>query len=182
MSKLSRSSRRSIAAFCLSPKSLMLLLVICLFALTGAVLAQDHSDNHNVQPTSETSPYLALEIERPEAWVLPISPALTREDGITLEWTGITAPGTTITGYDVWYRLDNGAWVFWDAFDSATTSALFTFPGPAGGRYYFEATTYNDVPQYEPRTGIVEASVIHDKLHLFEARQLLPLAGVDFQQ
>jgi hypothetical protein len=182
MSKLSRCSLKSISAPSLSPKSLIFLLVICLFALTGAVLAQEHTGNDDLRPSSPTSPSPDLEAELPNSWVLPILPAITREDSITLEWTGETPSGTTITGYDIWYRLDGGEWKFWAEFASAPTNARFTFPNDADGLYDFEATTYNDVPLWEPRTGKVEASVIRDKQQLFEMKLRLPLVGAGFQQ
>ena len=85
-----------------------------------------------------------------------------------------------LTGYDIWYRFDGGSWKFWNDFSETTTSAVFTFPFAADGRYEFQATTYNDVPLYEPLSDVPEAGVIVDRLPpSIQQKLMLPVISVE---
>jgi hypothetical protein len=122
----------------------------------------------------------------PSSHVLPISPPITTEDQITLEWTGTTEPGTKLLAFEIWYRFEGGTWKFWEpAFkgDPPPTSADFSFSLDADGLdglYEFQSTTYNDVRAFEPRLDIPQAWVIVDRLPpFFLPKQLLPIISVE---
>jgi hypothetical protein len=126
----------------------------------------------NVQPHSETAQALTKVVFKPMAYVLPFSPPILRHTdpittSFTVEWAGFTAPGTTISLYEVRYRFDNGSWRDW--LSTTSTSAQFELPpadtvtGP-DGIYCFEATATNSLGQSEEFTGAPEASIIIDRL------------------
>jgi hypothetical protein len=84
-----------------------------------------------------------------------------------VEWAGFTAPGTTISLYQVRYRFNNEPWQDWIL--TTSKSATFELP-PAGtatgpdGIYYFEVAATNSIGQAEEFTGAPEASILIDRL------------------
>lgn len=95
---------------------------------------------------------------QPVAWVLPFSPNTTDQTTFTVEWTGLTAPGTTITDYKVYYRFNGGIWNLWQN-NTASTSEVFT-ANEGDGMYEFSATARNSLGQEETFTGVPEAAML----------------------
>ena len=83
-------------------------------------------------------------------------------DSFTVSWEGFTAPGTTITQYQIYWRFNQGPWSLWQNFPGTQTSASFLWPsfGTGDGLYDFEATATNNLGQITPRTGNAEAGMI----------------------
>ncbi len=82
-------------------------------------------------------------------------------------WTGNTPPGTTITQYQIHYRVRDLSgtvlqpWTVWQSFDGTVTNV--TFPIKLGnGVYEFEATATNNLGQTTPFAGKAEATMIVD--------------------
>jgi hypothetical protein len=68
----------------------------------------------NVQPfpaTAQTQTTVSL--SGPTANILPFNPAIATVNNFVVQWAGQAAPGTTITGYDVQFRFNNGPWQNW---------------------------------------------------------------------
>ena len=100
----------------------------------------------------------------------------------SLSWTGNTPPGTTITQYQLHYRvLDlHGVllqpWTVWQSFDGTVTSA--TFPIQLGdGVYEFEATATNNLGQSTPFAGKAEAAMIVDLQDTVQPSNFMPFTN-----
>lgn len=96
----------------------------------------------------------------PIAVVLPFSPPTTDQSTFTVSWVGFSAPGTTITTYNVYYRYNQGVWNLWQD-QTASTSADFSVPS-GNGLYEFSATARNSLGQQEPFTGEPEAAMLYN--------------------
>jgi hypothetical protein len=142
----------------------------------------------NVQPWSAYPQAGTTVVLHPVADVLPFSPPVLRHtdpvtDSFTVEWVGYTAPGTSITAYEVRYRFDNGPWETWLP-ATTKTSETFVIPSPPGstigpdGIFYFEAAATNSIGQQEGFTGTPEASIVIDRLPPYIIpQQYLPLVA-----
>ncbi len=138
----------------------------------------------NVQAYQELPQATTQVVTHPTATMNPIIPPIVTgtTTSIVISWQGNTAPGTTITAYDIRYRFNNGAWTHF--LTTHNTSAEFTFITGPDGTYEFEARATNNLGQVEPYTGIVEARVFVDRLPPFiEPQSYMPLmmreAGAD---
>jgi hypothetical protein len=138
----------------------------------------------NVQPHSPVAQTQTTVVLQPASTVLPFVPPILRHtdpvtDSFTVEWTGFTAPGTTISLYEVKFRFNNGPWTLW----RSTTATSDTFVLPAAdtatgpdGIYFFEVAATNSIGQKEDFTGVPEASIVIDRLPPYvTTRAYLPI-------
>jgi hypothetical protein len=128
----------------------------------------------NVQPWSEYPQAATTVVLHPVSTVLPFSPPILRHtdpvtDSFTVEWAGITAPGTSIAAYEVRYRFNEGTWQTWLP-ATTKTSETFVIPIPSGttihpdGVFQFEVAATNSIGQKEGFTGMPEAGIAIDRL------------------
>jgi hypothetical protein len=132
----------------------------------------------NVQswpPGAQTQTTIILE---PISEILPFNPPVLKPtapitDSFVVRWQGFTAPGTTITRYDIYYQY-GGTWTLWDNFSGSETSATFEYQN-GDGRYGFEAVATNSIGQTETRNFQAEASIIVDMADVFHVAAILPI-------
>lgn len=141
----------------------------------------------NVQPWSETPQAQTTVVLNPVSTVLPLQPLILRHtdavtDSFEVEWTGLTAPGTSIVAYEVRYRFNQGPWQTWLP-ATTKTSEIFEIPIPPGtvvgpdGTFYFEVAATNSIGQQESFTGEPEAWKIIDRFPPYIVpRVYVPLA------
>ena len=120
----------------------------------------------------------------PIAKMVPLNPNLINSSSpvttsFPIYWTGNTAPGTTITQYQVHYQVRSMTgvllqpWTIWQTFDGATTGV--TFPIALGDAIYqFEATATNNLGQTTPFASKAEATMIVDTADSIKPRNYLP--------
>ena len=114
--------------------------------------------------------------------VKPTDPVTT---SFKVTWYGFTAPGTTITQYQIYYNYVGGGWTLWRNFDSPTcfgaTPCTADFPflelGLGDGLYLFRATAMNNLGEREPLNEAIEASIIVDLADRYRFWSHLPLLG-----
>jgi hypothetical protein len=115
----------------------------------------------------------------PNARMTPFNPSIINSTSpvttsFELNWTGSTPPGTTITTYQIYFRVFNLQGVLvqdwnasapWQTFDGNTTTATFPLQqlGLGDGLYQFQATATNTLNQTTPfGPNGVEATMIVD--------------------
>ena len=143
----------------------------------------------NAQAWSPTAQASTTIFDHPVARVLPFDPPIIQSNSpvttvIPVRWVGFTAPGTTITGYEVRYRFTSfagvtGSWVTWNTFPGSTTTANFDLAaaGLGNGAYEFFAMATNNVPQtqpFNPDSGL-GSSVVLDLEDTFQTFFHLPI-------
>ena len=120
----------------------------------------------------------------PIARVTPFNPNVINSTSpvttsFTLNWTGSTPPGTTITSYTIYSRVFNlqgqqlQPWQLWQTFDGSFSSASYPI-GLGNGIYEFEASATNNQGQTTPVTQQPEAIMIVDLDDTFSIRSILP--------
>jgi hypothetical protein len=83
-------------------------------------------------------------------------------------WTGTTAPGTTITGYDVYVRTPvDGNWRIWLADTPLTNSSYVLSETDPDGFYEFEVVARNSLGQSEERTYQPDGRILVDRFEPF---------------
>lgn len=130
----------------------------------------------NVQVFQEVAQASTQVVTHPDVTMEPIIPPIVTgtTTSIIISWRGSTAPGTTITAYDIRYRFNGGQWQHF--LTTPDTSAEFTFITGPDGTYEFEARGTNNLGQVEPFRGIVEARVFVDRLPPFiEPQSYIPM-------
>lgn len=163
------------------------------FQVTGALSGQQFgfrvraTDNAgNVQtwpslPQAETTILdFPLAIQDP---IVPsvINPSSPVTETISLSWRGVTAPGTTITQYQVFYTFNNGQRLLWQSFGGAVTSAVFPrlALGLGDGVYTFEIVATNSLNQStnlnSPLAEYARQSVIVDMANTIRPQAFMPI-------
>ncbi len=162
------------------------------FQVTGAqtgqtfgfrVRATDRAGNvqtWSATPQAETTildfPVVVLNPINPNV----IQPSLPVTETIELSWLGVTAPGTSIQQYNVFYRYNNGPRTLWRSFNGATNGALFPWfdLGLGDGIYAFEVTAINSAGQQtdvnSPLAGYGRGTAIVDMADTIRPRDYLP--------
>lgn len=114
----------------------------------------------NVQPWSPNAQAQStVSINPPESAVTPIIPSVTTADMIPVSWSGSASPCTTITGFDVRYRRDQGSWVNWQV-NTLNVSDILDVSGMPDGNYQFEARATDSMGRVEAWNSMGEAFVI----------------------
>ena len=95
----------------------------------------------------------------PFAFLQPINPSLIQSttpnsNTINLYWTGVTPPGTSITQYVVWKKIDGGSWVALTPVQAGGPTGSYAFniaqQGSGDGVYSFKVTATNNAGQSTP--------------------------------
>ncbi len=114
----------------------------------------------NVQawsPNAQTE--TTVSIDPPTSRVNPIIPSVTSADTIPVSWSGTASPCTTILGFDVRYRRDQGPWVDWQV-NTTNVSDVLDVTSMPDGNYQFEARATDSMARTEDWQGVGEAFVI----------------------
>jgi hypothetical protein len=93
----------------------------------------------NVQPwpnDPQTSTTIAT--SGPVAWIVAFASGITQADQITVRWSGSSAPGTSVSTYNIRYSFNNGAWTPW-LNNTPDTNDVFTNLRTKDGGYCFQA-------------------------------------------
>ncbi len=121
----------------------------------------------------------------PNAHMIPFNPNIINSTSpvttsFTLNWTGSTPPGTTITSYQILYQVTNLAgqvvqpWAVWQTFQNPPVTSA-PFPITFGdGIYSFEAIATNNLNQTTPITQQAEATMIVDLGDTIKPREHMP--------
>jgi hypothetical protein len=141
-----------------------------------------NAGNFPASPQAQTTVVLF-----PIAKMVPFNPAIINSSSpvttsFPMFWTGNTPPGTTITQYQIHYRVRDltgvelQPWTVWQTFPGTITSA--TFPVALGnGVYDFEATATNNLGQTTPFVGKAEATMVVDLGDTIKPKLFLPQAS-----
>ena len=70
-------------------------------------------------------------------------------DSITLNWEGFTAPGSTLTQYQIFYTYNNGTRTLWRTVTPDVVTAVFPYLslGLGDGVYVFDVIAFNNLGQ-----------------------------------
>ncbi|MGB3716061.1 MAG: fibronectin type III domain-containing protein, partial [Candidatus Promineifilaceae bacterium] len=133
----------------------------------------------NVQPWSANAQTQTTIILEPVSEILPFNPPVLKPtdpitDSFVVRWQGFTAPGTSITRYDVYYQYNGGAWQTWNNFTGSETSATFVYQN-GDGRYGFEVVATNSLNQTETRNFVAEQTMLVDLADAIVPVAILPL-------
>ena len=111
----------------------------------------------NVEDYGPPESSTTVDAQPPSTTVDPL-PAHTTDASFVVSWTG-DDDGVGIDYYDVRYRLNGGAWVYWQRQTLATSA---TFNALQDGVYDFEARAVDELGHVEDFEGVVEASITVD--------------------
>ncbi len=93
----------------------------------------------NVQPwPNDPQTHTTISTSGPVAWIVPFASGITQADQITVQWDGDSAPGTSISTYNIKYRFNGGSWITWLTNTTDTTDTLTNLKSQDGG-YCFQA-------------------------------------------
>jgi len=163
------------------------------FQVTGAQAGQRYgfrvraTDNAgNVQTWSQTPQAETTVLDFPLALQDPIVPNVINAtspvtDSISLSWRGVTAPGTTITQFRIFYRFDDQPRVLWQTVNGTVTSAVFPLAtlGLGDGVYTFEIVAVNSLNQEtnldSPLADLARQSVIVDLANTVRPAAYFPI-------
>ncbi len=96
----------------------------------------------------------------PIAWILPFPSSTTTNNPFLVKWTGVTPPGSEPLKYDIYVRVQAGAWVKWLP-DTTATQASYP-PASGNGLYEFAAIGKNNLGQSEPFNGQPEQPILYN--------------------
>jgi hypothetical protein len=166
------------------------------FQVTGAQAGQRlgfrarATDNvGNIQTWSSAPQAETTVLDFPLAVLEPIVPAVIKPtspvtDSITLNWSGVTAPGTTITQYRVFYSFNGGARTLWQSFDGTTINAVFPYLalGLGDGLYTFEIVAVNTLGQEtnlaSPLASLARQNAVADLADTIQPALFMPIIHV----
>lgn len=125
----------------------------------------------------------------PIAKVVPFNPNIINSTSpvttsFTVNWTGSTPPGTTITSYTIYSRVFDlqgqqvQPWIAWQAFEGSVTSAPYTIQ-LGNGIYQFEATATNNLGETTPVLQQPEGIMIVDLDDTIDVRTILAYVSGD---
>jgi hypothetical protein len=158
------------------------------YQVTGAVAGQtyrfraratDNVGNSGSWPATEQAETFVLTF--PVVRMTPFEPPIIKPtspvtDSFTVRWEGITAPGSTITQYQIFYNYNGQGRVLWQTFPGTTTTAVFPFAslGLGDGAYEFDGLATNSFGQTTGVTGLSVEGIIVDLANVIQPRQFLP--------
>ncbi len=163
------------------------------FQVTGAQAGQRFgfraraTDNAgNVQTWSLTPQAETTVLDFPLAVQDPIVPNVINStspvtDSISLSWRGVTAPGTTITQYRIFYTYNSQPRVLWQTLPGTAGSAVFPWLalGLGDGVYTFEIVAVNSLNQEtnlnSPLADLARQSVIVDLANVIKPQTYMPI-------
>jgi hypothetical protein len=166
------------------------------YQVTGAQAGQRYgfraraTDNAgNIQTWSSLPQVETTVLDFPLAVQDPIVPSIIKStspvtDSITLNWRGVTAPGTTITQFRVFYSFNGGTRTLWQTFDGTTGTAVFPYLalGLGDGLYTFEIVAVNSLSQEtnlnSPLAELARQSVVVDLANTIQAGLYMPVINV----
>ena len=119
--------------------------------------ARGEDEAGNVEAYGPPEASTTVDAEPPSTTVDPL-PAHTTDATFVVSWTG-DDDGSGIDYYDVRYRLDEGAWGYWQRQTLATSA---TFNALQDGVYDFEARAVDELGHVEDFEGAAEASITVD--------------------
>ncbi|MFZ1768431.1 MAG: DNRLRE domain-containing protein [Caldilinea sp.] len=129
----------------------------------------------NAQPWSPNAQAFTVIFDEPIAVVLRFNPSVIKPTSpittvIPVSWSTFSAPGTTITEYELRYRYTpfdgvTGNWLTWQTFPGATESANFDYTalGLGNGLYEFYALATNNLGQkqtFNPDNGAGQSVIL----------------------
>lgn len=144
--------------------------------------ARDNIGNVGIYPSvAQTQTSVEL---YPNARMVPFNPNIIQANSpvttsFTLNWTGSTPAGSTITQYQIRRRMSTFTgqevrpWEVWQSFDGTVNSASYTIDLGVGV-YQFEAIAFNSIGQATPITGLPEATMIVDLDNTFKPNAYMP--------
>ena len=138
------------------------------------------TDNvHNVAPWPSGAQAFTTVVTEPVSEILPFTPAILKPtapitDRFIVRWQGFTAPGSSITSYQIFYQYNGGGWSPMGTYTGAELSATFIYPN-GDGRYGFEAVATNSLGQTETRNFVAEEVMIVDLADAIVPEAILPL-------
>jgi hypothetical protein len=133
----------------------------------------------NVQPWPENAQASTTVTLEPISLVKPFNPPILKPtaptpDRFVVSWEGWTAPGTSITKFDVYWQFNNGAWQTMGTYSGSTFSDTFIYPN-GDGRYGFEVVATNSLGQTETRNYVAEAVIIVDMADAYHVAARIPI-------
>ena len=139
------------------------------------VRAIDNAGNYSAWSQTSTT-----KVQDPFSTIRPFSSPIVNGSSFQVNWVGYTT--TTITQFDIKYRVAGGAWTDWQSFPGTTTFATFDaateIPGwdPNGTALIeFEVRAIDQTPPPESFTGIPEAGIVADPGGNMEVQAYFPI-------
>jgi len=137
----------------------------------------------NVQPWSSGAQASTTAIVEPLSLIQAFDPPILKPtdpitDSFVVNWQGWTAPGSTITKYDIYWQFDNGAWALMGTYSGSTSSDTFDYPN-GDGRYGFESVATNSLGQMETRNYTAEGVMVVDIDDVYQVAAYLPILFSD---
>jgi len=137
----------------------------------------------NVQSWSDGAQTWTTIITEPISEIQPFNPPILKPtapitDSFVVSWQGHTAPGSSITKYDIYFQFDNGAWALMGTYSGSTLSDTFDYPN-GDGRYGFESVATNSLGQMEARNYAAEAVMVVDIDDVYQVAAYVPILFSD---